>query len=435
MQIIDTATSLVTDEDRLPSWEAIKPRSGHFIPQSSYPASGVNTARATVPQVLVMIESSRESGRQFLAGVADYARHFGPWIFHWRVGGLPDLQKMHGSTQFDGAILRDVVDRQALNIAGVPTVVMECLQSGTTEPSLVVATTDNEAIGRAAASHLLSLQLRQFAFCGYGDVLWSEQRGDAFVQALGEMSHPVARHQEPRVTSLGERFGSGNSEKLRSWLESLPKPVGLFAANDDLAEQIVNICRDLNIRMPDECAIIGVDNDPVVCGMCNPSLTSIGLHFHQTGYKAAEALAGMMSGCQSGSQTIQSTITNLVERQSTNITAADDPIIAKALRFIRDHARRQVDANEIALASGLSRRGLEQRFRQRLGRSIMDHYREERASCMARALLETNLSITDIAEQFGFTESAHFTRFFRSVRSQTPSAFRTKAGGVKSASS
>jgi LacI family transcriptional regulator len=375
--------------------------------------------RSAQRQVLLMIESSRESGREFIAGVAEYAQRFGPWRFHWQPVGLKGLARRLGDFQCDGVILRDVADWRE----GIPAIVL-----GHTKRRVAGAVfvgVDDEAVSRVVTTHLRQHGFRHFAFCGYEAVPWSEGREASYCRLLRQEGFRVACCRVLLTAGTSYRDGRRRA-RLKRWLQTLPRPVALMAANDDLGEQVIELCKEAGIRVPDDCAVIGVDNDPVVCGLSDPPLSSVKIQFRQAGYKAAATLDRLMSGRRPGAWSITAAAGEVVERQSTNIIAVDDPAVAKALRFIHAHAPRPVAVAEIARASGVSRRILEQRFRQTLDRSVLQQHREARAAHIARLLTETDLSLAQIAEQCAFSELSHLTRFFRAVRGQTPSACRSR---------
>lgn len=393
-------------------------------PQLSVRAETASAADAPRParrEVLLMIETSRESGRQFIAGVAEYAQHFGPWRFQWQPGGLKGLAQPLGQFQCDGVILRDVADLRAVMAAGVPTIVLGHAKRKV--DGAVFVGVDNEAVSRVVTTYLRQRGFRHFAFCGYRAVPWSEAREESYCRALRLEGFEVACHRVP--LGAGPGFPTaGKRAQLKRWLARLPHPVALMTANDDLGGQLTELCKEAGIRVPDDCAVIGVDNDPVVCGLSDPPLSSVNIQFRQAGYRAAATLDRLMSGQAPAAWSITAAAADLVERQSSNIIAAEDPAVAKALRFIQDHAQGPVSVGAIARASGVSRRILEQRFRRTLDRSVLQQHRLARATHIARLLTETDLTLAQIAEQCGFSQFAHFTRFFRAMRGQTPSACR-----------
>jgi LacI family transcriptional regulator len=385
------------------------------------------TQRSDRPRVLLMIESSRESGRQFIAGVANYAQHFGPWRFHWQPDGLKGLEQPLGRMKFDGAILRDTADLKMIRAMGLPAVVLGHVHGGVA--GAIYVGVDNGTIGRMAADHLLGRGLRHFAFLGYEGIQWSLERETAFCGRLRAIGLTAACQRVPVSAGLGFR-GGGSPAVVRDWLLRCPRPVGVMAANDDLGEQVIELCKEASLPVPDQCAVVGVDNDLVVCGLSDPPLTSIGQQLERAGYQAAAALDRLMRGRKPATWHMVTPAGILVERQSTNVFAVKDPAVAKALRFIQDRGSLPAGVEEAARASGVSRRVLEQRFRRAMGQSILKYQHQRRADQIARLLAESSLPLKSIAEQCGFVEQSHMTRFFTSLRGVTPSAFRARLAAV-----
>jgi LacI family transcriptional regulator len=216
------------------------------------------------------------------------------------------------------------------------------------------------------------------------------------------------------------------------WLRPLPKPVGMMGCNDDLAKEIVEACTMAGLRVPDDVAVIGADNDEIVCGICNPPMSSVAINFERAGYEAAQALSAMMRGSGSAPPRILVNPTHVVPRRSTDILAVEDSNLAKALQFIRDHARGGVTVAAAAKASGLSRRVLEKRFRRILNRSALEEIRRVRTDLIARMLVETTLPVAEIAESLGFNDLQHVARYFRAGKGLSPLAYRKSLSSNRS---
>jgi LacI family transcriptional regulator len=182
-----------------------------------------------------------------------------------------------------------------------------------------------------------------------------------------------------------------------------------------------------NLSVPDDVAVIGVDNDEVVCGLTDPPLSSVAVNFERAGYEAAHVLAGLMRGETAPSRIVVSP-THIVPRRSTSLLAVGDPNLAKALRFIRDRAQESPSVEAVARAAGISRRAMEKRFRDSLGRSVLDEIRRVRTDQIARLLVETELPVAQIAERLGFADVQHIARYFRSAKAMSPVAFRKQHG-------
>jgi len=386
-----------------------------------------------VPKVILLIESSRVSGRALLRGIADYSHHHGPWSFSWEPACLEKVQPLLETGEADGIILRDVAGAEEIMAYGLPTVVVG--HRKTEIPGLVNVVTDSETIGRLGADHLLGCGFKHFAFCSYRktpyeNTTWAEIRREFFCKRIQE-----AGFESPPVYTLSALAKDWSKEwrLLARWLDSLPKPAGLMACNDDCAQRVMEVCKLAGLTVPDMVGIIGADNDEVVCGLTNPPMSSIAINFERAGYEAASALDGLMQGARVVPDRITAVASHVVARRSTDFVAAEEPHLAKALRFIRDHARRGVSVDEIALSVGLSRRALEKRFRKQLGRSILEEVRRLRTDQIARLLVETNLPVAKIADLLGFPDTQHIARYFQADKHLSPVAYR-KAHGRPGAS-
>ncbi|WOO42047.1 DNA-binding transcriptional regulator [Rubellicoccus peritrichatus] len=369
--------------------------------------------------VLVMIESSRESGRQLIAGLADYARHFGPWNFHWHPLGLGSLEAPLEGIKLDGMMVRDMAGVPASIKAGVPAI--DFTFSKAISKGAGWANTDDQAVSKTIAEHFLQRGFRNFAYCGYKDRPWSIDRGKHFTAWLQKADYAVNNFWIP-----SDSWGGTDNLEIIQWLESLPHRTALMATNDDLGRRLVGLCQEADLRVPDDCAIIGVDNDPLICGMSNPPLSSVKIDQYQAGYDAAAMLDKMMKGKPPKNLVVTAQVGELIVRQSSDIIAVEDAAVSKALRFIQQNAHRAVKVDEVARASGLFRRSLERRFREHLSRSISDYCREARAERLEKILRETRLNLEEIAEQSGFSEASHLTRFFITVRGESPSQYRKR---------
>jgi LacI family transcriptional regulator len=307
---------------------------------------------------------------------------------------------------------------------GLPTVVVGHRKMEI--PGLVNVVTDSEAIGRMGAEHLLDCGFKHFAFCGYTktpleNTTWAEIRREFFCARICEagLAHP------PHYTlSTLAKDWSREWRSLAQWLEALPKPLGLMACNDDCAQRVMEVCKLAKLTVPDTIGIIGADNDEVVCGLTDPPMSSIAINFERAGYEAAAALDGLMRGAPVVPDRIMATASHVVTRRSTDFVAVNEPHLAKALRFIRDHARSGVSVDKVASSAGLSRRALEKRFRKQLGRSIMEEIRRIRTDHIARLLMETDLPVAKIADLLGFADTQHIARYFQADKHISPVAYR-----------
>ena len=166
----------------------------------------------------------------------------------------------------------------------------------------------------------------------------------------------------------------------------------------------------------------------MICDLTNPQLSSIAVDNERAGYEAAEMLAQMMAGKKTNKQVIVARPTHIITRQSTDIFAVEDRGVSEALRFINEHAREQIHVDEVVSAAALSRRVLERRFRQVLGRSILDEIRRVRIEQVVRMLIETNMSVSEIASTLGYPGVEHIARYFHCEKGMSLLAYRKQYG-------
>jgi LacI family transcriptional regulator len=383
------------------------------------------TRRPRTPKVILLIESSRASGRDLLRGVASYSHHHGPWSFYWEPGGLEKAWPVLRTLDANGVILRDVEKLGEVLAQGIPAVVIEHSQQEV--PGLLNVVTDSQAIGRMAAEHLLHCGFRHFAFCGVEERPWSRLRGEFFAARIREAGLEALFYEMPRLRQADS--WRGERQSMATWLAGLPKPLGLMAANDDRGQQVIEACRIAGLQVPDEVAVIGSDNDEVVCGLSDPPLSSVAINFERAGYEAAAALDNLMRGRRRLPPRILAPATHVVARRSTDMLAIEDTAVARALRFIREHGRQNLSVSEVVRAAGVSRRLLEKRFRKSLGRPILKEIRRVRVGHIARLLVETDLPVARIADALGFADVQHVSRYFRAEQQASPVAFRRTQRG------
>lgn len=384
---------------------------------------------AKIPKVFLLIESSRESGRAMLRGIANYAYHHGPWSFYWEPGGLEKGRQRPEFPEADGVIARDVdqAPRERDLIRRLPGVIIGHRHKEMPGKANVV--TDSVTVAGMAAEHLMGCGFRHFGFCGYRNTSWSVGRRDEFVAKIHQAGYEVRLHEVHEVRP--DRMVQHEKrvrESIVRWLRLVPRPIGLMACNDDLGKEVVEACRQAGLHVPDDAAIIGVDNDEVVCGLSNPPLSSVAINFERAGYEAADVLDQLMRGARRVEPRIMVRASHVVPRQSTDILALEDASLAKALRCIRDHARSSVTVAAVARAAGLSRRVLEKRFRVFLKHSALEEIRRVRTDQIARMLVETELPVGQIAEMLGFEDVQHVARYFRAGKGLSPLAYRKTHG-------
>jgi LacI family transcriptional regulator len=197
-----------------------------------------------------------------------------------------------------------------------------------------------------------------------------------------------------------------------------------MACNDDVARTLADICHMDHIQVPDQIAILGVDNDEHLCLSASPPLSSIALATERAGYETAALLMRLIVNPEMRPENVVVQSTHVITRQSTDVLTLEDPNIARALRFIRTNASRGIQVPELARIAGLSKRVMQDRFREYLKRTPLEEIHRCRAAHMAKLLIETNLTVSEIAEASGFSFDSHFARFFSKHSGMTPLAYR-----------
>jgi LacI family transcriptional regulator len=362
----------------------------------------------TSHSVLLFVETSREFGRGLLHGIARYARLHGPWrVYRWP-GALDSSLPEWKSLKIDGAIVRDVKVVEALVHSGIPVIFAQHnKESYAPFPSII---TESAAIGGMAAEHFLDRGFRNFAYCGLDEFAWSRGRVQYFRQRLEQAGFAVDQYHTP--ASKGRAIRSEQNH-VAQWLKSLPKPVAVMCCNDDRALLVIEACKLIDCSVPDDVAVLGVDNDVLVCDLADPPISSISLSTEGAGYEAARLLDQLMKGGTMAGQVIPVQPTHIVTRMSTDMLAVTDPEVTAALGFIRRNANRLIQVNDVVEATAASRRVLEKRFKAILHRSVHQEIRRVRVNNIIHLLVGTDMSVTDIAAHCGFDGVEHIARHFR----------------------
>jgi LacI family transcriptional regulator len=284
------------------------------------------------------------------------------------------------------------------------------------------------AVGQAAARHLIERGLHHFACITSPGQAFAEHRRTAFhrfVNQAGFTSRDLL--DDLTATGIADPWSVlSNMRGLGNWMAALPKPVGVFAVTDELASRATSGARLLGLSVPDELAILGVDNDELVCEGTNPPLSSVQVPGEAIGRQAAEWIDRMLRGESVPDEPALLDPAGVVARQSTNVLAVDDADIAEALTFIRTHANEPIQVGDVASAVGLSRRALEQRIKSAIGRTPLQEIIRQHVDRAKMLLATTDLSIAEVAAESGFTSYRRLCDVFRKHEQATPSAYRRR---------
>ena len=359
-------------------------------------------------RIVLLLETSRAFGRQLIMGIAHYSRLNGPWSFYKEPVDLKSSIPHLTNWKPDGIIMRDSLITKELLKLKIPTIL--AIHDSKYPKDLPVIKTDSYSIAKMASDHLLEKGLKNFAFCGFNNYDWSKERGFYFKQFLHEAGFKTHIYFPPK--NLKNDWES-EQHHVSEWIKVLPKPIGIFTCNDDRGQHILEVCKMINLKVPEDVAVIGVDNDPMICDIGDPPLTSIALNVESAGYAAAKLMDQLINKKKITGKQIMVTPSHIVQRQSTDILAVDNAEVALAIHYIKKNAKNKIFVRDVVKATNLSRRTLEILFRKTIHRSIYDEIRLVRIEWISKLLIETDLSISQITSLFNFTDVEHISRYFK----------------------
>ncbi len=375
------------------------------------------------PRVLLMIETSMAFGRGVLDGISRYLVANPPWSVHLDLRDLivtePEwLRRWDG----DGIITRSATPamERTLQELKIPTVNLTDIFAGQTLPSVI---NNHRRIGEVAAEHLIERGFRHFGFCGFNDHHWSMLRREGFESAINSRSLSFSFMENGWAESRLRGWELQQPDIL-NWLDSLPRPVGIMACNDLRGQHVLEACRAANVSVPEEVAVIGVDDDQVICNFSCPPLTSVIPAAERIGYEAAAMLSRLMRGEPVENRHLEFDPLGVETRQSTDILAITDGDIVKALRVIRERACSGLTVTDLLREVPVARSVMERRFRSYLGRSPQAEIRNVQLKRACQLLRDTELPLAQIASLTGFKHSEYFSVVFKRCLGITPGNYR-----------
>lgn len=374
--------------------------------------------------VALLIETSNGYSRGLIDGVISYTKRRADWSVHLteqeRGAPPPAWLKSWGGDGIIARIETDAIGKQ-LREFNVPIVDLSAARYAEDVPW---ADTDDQAIAKLGVEHFRERGFRHLAYCGDPGFAWSRSRCEHFRHLVEQADCQFYQHESVPRYDPAFRWDS-EKQLLAKWLRQLPRPVGIMACYDFKAQQVLDVCRHLGIAVPEEVAVLGVDDDRLICELAEPSLSSIIPDTIRTGYEAAELLDRMMSGeSVPVKQPLLTSPLGIRVRESTDTLAVDDKLIAKALQYIRRNATTNIRVADILNHIDLSRRALEHRFKQQLGHTPHEEIQRVRINRIKDLLRETDLTISEIAERTGFEYGEYLSAVFKRETGQSPTMFR-----------
>jgi len=378
------------------------------------------------PLVALLVETSLASGRDIISGIAQYLREHRPWaIYHKPMSLSEDVPSWLRQWRGQGIIVRaqslEVV--RAVRATGLPVVDVLGIVPGSRLPEVHV---EDRQIAALVAQHLLQRGFRHFGFFGIPEESWSTWRRDGFREALGDLAGGLQVLEVPRDS----RFRNPRTERedlLGHWLRDLPKPAGIMVASDQFGPPLLEACLRMGIKVPDEVAVVGVDNDETLCEVCNPPLSSVDAGHRALGYRAAALLDELMAGQAPPPGPLFVAPGGIFTRMSSDVLATEDREVAQALRLIREHACEGWSATEVIERIPLSRSVLQRRFRKETGRTLQEELINVRLRRACQLLTESELPLIDVTERAGFKHQEYFGAAFKARFGRSPAEYRREA--------
>ncbi|HUS36716.1 MAG TPA: DNA-binding transcriptional regulator [Verrucomicrobiae bacterium] len=368
--------------------------------------------------VAVLVEMSSSHGRGLIRGVAQYAQRQTNWTLHLEESGplraSPGWLKTWSGAGIIARIETPAIARAVLG-KRIPVI---NVSGRTSPPGVPHVDMDNRAACDLIVEYFSQRGYRNFAFCGNPKFEWSSWRHDLFTRRLGKdriFAHSFQLYDHHR-----------NASALIAWLNSLPKPVALFACNDLCGRYVLEACEQARLAVPDQISVLGIDDDDILCTLCRPQLSSVVPDTEGIGYLAAKTLHSLMRGEKIPEQPPLVPPLTVRTRESTDSAASSDWHVSQALRFIHGHATRDICVNDIVAQVHTSRRFLEKQFTQITGRSLHDEILRVRFETSQRLLTTTTLPLKEVAARSGFRRADYLSSIFRNKLNLTPSQYRDK---------
>ena len=399
-------------------------------------------------RVLVAVPSGGHNARMFLGGVAKYASTRDDWDTRFILGREDDPPENElARERFDGAIVAMRGKEDAFVASGAPVIhfwpgpAAATDYAGEMPPRLpddprhrIVA--DEVRTGILAASYFLERGFRHFAFAGgLQSGVWSDVREASFVAALDKAGYPCdvypyGGRNAPRLFTHASR----EDTQTCKWLKALPKPVAVFTAYDRRGEQILRCCRQIGLAVPQEVAVLGMDNDETICWSSSPPLSSIAQNLDEVGARAAHGLDRLMRGWkpQGGILILRTMASHVITRASTDIRLDNGSVLVERARaLMADAATPLPTVTELAKRLRVSERLLRLRFRQCLGKSPHEALAEMRLDRAKRLVAETTATLSEIAVECGYADASHMSKAFSAAIGKSPLAFRLAGGNAR----
>ena len=384
----------------------------------------------TIRRILVVIPTSTYTQRQLLEGLLAYTheKEGEPWLLHLDLNDLSEQRlKDLKAWRCDGIVAYILNDgeRRSFAATGLPAVFIEpTLAEATTmmPPNIVTFVNDHAEEGRTAAEYFLKRMFRTFAYIGTTKpTVWSAERAKGFAERLAEDGFSPHVY-DPPCGSEQDDFAM-EARRLVLWLKSLPKPAALFCVHDRRAQQVIATAQLAGIRVPEDIAVLGVDNDELLCEMTVPAISSIPVGDRERGKMVGRALDALIAR-KAVPRVHISRHTSVISRRSTDASAVDDVFLARAMSYARAHMSDRPTIDDISAAAGCSRTLLNKRARIAFGHSFGRELARVQLDHAMHLLRSTDLTVEAISMESGFCGASHLGSRMKAAFGITPNACR-----------
>lgn len=378
-------------------------------------------------KILVLIDSSTEFSRRFLSGLIKYAGENGHWTFYRLPAYYKTLYGEYGILErikewgIDAIITQweyEAVD--FLEKLDIP-VFLQSYKNISDQFSKISG--DYTGAGVMAAQFFIKRYFKNFAFYGNKNFFWSRARSEGFKQEVEKFGGNYYCYDSE---TLNDMYWSQNHIALNDWLLSLPKPVALFACDDNFALQVSEMCKVNDIDIPNELSLLGVDNDELICNLSHPSISSIITDDENGGYQTGKMLHKLIVSKKNIPFDIIIDPVRIQLRQSTEKYNVSDDYVNKAIKYINSNITTNITVDSLVEIVPLSRRSFENRFKVATGVSVYQFILRQKTDYISNELLTTDKSLLDIAIEVGFNDVRNAYRIFKKNTGYTPIEFREK---------
>jgi LacI family transcriptional regulator len=378
-------------------------------------------------KLILLSDFAEEYFKSLLRGITRYSVDHGPWAFcrmpqFYRetigIEGILEWAKDWGAHGIIGQFYNHC-EVGKFTEAGIAVIAQDLQERFEEIPNITGAYFET---GQMGAEYFLKKGFNHFAFYGFQNIVWSRERAEGYEATVKEAGYRVHYFEPEEASAIALWYYKPSA--LSRWLKSLPKPIALMACDDNQAHHISEACRHSGIRIPEEVAVLGVDNDEMLCCIADPPLSSISQGAEKGGYEAARLIEYMINTRDFNPYNIVIKPTQVITRQSTDIYATNDKYIVSALKYIHQNVDKNLKVEQVLKEVPLSRRSLEKRFLQITGYPVYEYIYNLRIEKFTQKLLETDMTIFEIALDLGLNDSKNIARQFKQLKGLTPVEYR-----------